>query len=189
MATLSFDAQWLTLANRALLRVGSKPVLSLDDGSTQANYCNQLLPQAIDSVYSVHPWRDSLKRVQLAPLASAPAYGFAYKFALPTDFARLKSVDVEGEWSLEGQVILTDSESVSIVYSAQPTTPDLAGTVLRDLLVKQLAYLLSIPLTKNDTISGRLLSEFNQALSLAINQDNYIHHEEDTRVAWYDESR
>lgn len=189
MATILFDAQWLTIANRALLRIGSKAISSLDDGSTSANYCTQLLPQAIDSVFAVYPWRDSLKRAQLAPLATTPAYGFAYQFALPTDFARLKSVDIEGEWSLEGKNILTDAEAVNIVYAAQPTSPDSAGTATRDLLVKQLAYLLSIPLIKNDAISNRLLSEFNQALSLAINQDNVTHHEEDTRVAWFDESR
>ena len=189
MATLSFDAQWLTIANRALLRIGARAISSLDDGSTQANYCTQLLPQAIDSVFSVYPWRDSLKRVQLAPLATDPAYGFAYQFALPTDFARLKSVDIAGEWALEGQLILTDEEAVNIVYSAHPRTPEMAGSTTRDLVVKQLAYLISIPLIKNDNISSRLLAEFNQSLSLAMNQDNVVHHEEDTKVEWFDESR
>ena len=195
MATLSFDAQWVTIANRALLRIGYEAIASLDDGSTAANYCTQLLPQAIDTVMSVYPWRDCLKRAQLAPLAQAPSFGFDYQFVLPEDFARLKSVTAldddgeECEWSLEGDKVLSDATSVSILYASLPSSPDSLSPATRDLFVRQLAYLVSIPLIKNDTISNRLLQEYQQALSLAINQDNVSHYEEDTAIDWFDESR
>lgn len=195
MATVSFDAQWVTIANRALLRIGSKAIASLDDGSTSADYCNQLLPQAIDAVFSVYPWRDCLKRLELAPLATTPAFEYTYQFAVPSDFARLKSVeaiDEDGtqmEWSLEGRVICTNATAVSILYTSQPETPDTIGPATRDLLVKQLAYLLSIPLIKNDNMSSRLLNEYNQAMAIAMTQDNITHYEEDTSVDWFDESR
>lgn len=195
MATLSFDAQWVTIANRALLRIGFEAIASLDDGSTAANYCTQLLPQAIDTVMSVYPWRDCLKRAQLAPLAQAPSFGFDYQFVLPQDFARLKSVaalDDDGqecEWSMEGDKVLSDATSVSILYTSLPGSPDSLSPATRDLFVRQLAYLVSIPLIKNDTISNRLLQEYQQALSLAINQDNVSHYEEDTAIDWFDESR
>lgn len=195
MATLSFDAQWVTIANRALLRIGYEAIASLDDGSTAANYCTQLLPQAIDTVMSVYPWRDCLNRAQLAPLAQAPSFGFDYQFVLPQDFARLKSVaalDDDGEeceWSLEGDKVLSDATSVSILYASLPSSPDSLSPATRDLFVRQLAYLVSIPLIKNDTISNRLLQEYQQALSLAINQDNVSHYEEDTAIDWFDESR
>jgi hypothetical protein len=195
MATVSFDAQWVTIANRSLLRIGFKAISALDDGSTGADYCTQLLPQAIDTVMSVYPWRDCLKRAQLAPLATSPVFGYDYQFVLPTDFARLKSVsavDDDGddcEWSMEGDKILSDATSVSVLYTALPATPDSLSPSTRDLFVLQLAYLLSIPMIKNDTISNRLLQEYQQALSLAINQDNVTHYEEDTAIDWYDESR
>jgi hypothetical protein len=195
MATLSFDAQWVTIANRALLRIGYEAIASLDDGSTASNYCTQLLPQAIDAVMSVYPWRDCLNRAQLAPLAQAPSFGFDYQFVLPEDFARLKSVTAldddgeECEWSLEGDKVLSDATSVSILYASLPSSPDSLSPATRDLFVRQLAYLVSIPLIKNDTISNRLLQEYQQALSLAINQDNVSHYEEDTAIDWFDESR
>jgi hypothetical protein len=195
MATLSFDAQWVTIANRALLRIGYEAIASLDDGSTASNYCTQLLPQAIDTVMSVYPWRDCLNRAQLAPLAQAPSFGFDYQFVLPEDFARLKSVTAldddgeECEWSLEGDKVLSDATSVSILYASLPSSPDSLSPATRDLFVRQLAYLVSIPLIKNDTISNRLLQEYQQALSLAINQDNVSHYEEDTAIDWFDESR
>jgi len=195
MSTISFDAQWLTIANRALLRVGAKALTSLEDGSPSANYCTQLLPQAIDAVLGIYPWRDCLKRAQLAPLATTPAYGYKHQFALPSDFARLKDVQaqieqgVDVEWSLEGRRICSDAVSVNILYTAQPSNPETLGPVVRDLIVKQLAYLLSVPLIKNDAISNRLMTEYTQALSLAITQDNVSHFSEDTTVEWFDQNR
>ena len=64
---LSYDAQWVTLANRALLRIGSEQISSLDDGSQKANYCLQLLPQAVETVYSSYHWRIASKAHTAGP--------------------------------------------------------------------------------------------------------------------------
>lgn len=196
MDIVSFSSQWVDIANRALLRIGQRAVQSLDDGSTSANYCMQLLPNAVDAVLSVYPWRDCLKRSQLAPIASSPAYGFKHQFVLPKDFARLKSVSTsfddgqaDSTWSLEGSYILSDSDTINILYSALPTTPEALSASTRDLIVRQLAYLISIPLIKNEGMTSRLLSEYQSALSIAINQDNVVHYEEDTSVGWLDLER
>lgn len=187
--TLSFDVQWVTIANRALLSIGSDEISSLGDGSYEAGFCTQLLPQALDTCYSVYHWRSGLKRAQLPPLAEAPAYGFSYQFELPADFARLKAVECDGEYEMEGRVILTDSTYCNVSYTAIPSNPSFMTPDLRDLVVKQLAYLLSVPILKNDAISNRLMDEYTKALSLMISQDKVTHYQEDTVSPWYDESR
>jgi hypothetical protein len=188
---ISLDVQWVTIANRALLRIAQKALTSLDDGSSAADYANQQIPQALDEVYSAHPWRDELKRAQLVPLADAPVFGYLYAFALPSNFSRIKSVEtLEDEpWALENGVIVTDSVSVNIVYTKLPEVPDDMSPTTRTLVVKLLSYLLSIPLTKNNNMQNRLYEEYNRALSMAITNDNRVHHEEDISVEWYDSNR
>jgi len=189
MTMITFDAQWVTIANRALLRIGSDQISSLDDGSVGANFCTQLLPQALETCYSSYHWRSAAKRADLAPLASTPAYGFAYQYVLPKDFALIRSVSCDGAYEIEGLRILSDAISMSISYVAIPSAPSDMAIILRDLVVRQLAYLISIPMLKNDTISSRLSQEYMQAYAMAVQKDSIALDEEDTSIGWYDENR
>ena len=189
MAMITFDAQWVTIANRALLRIGSEQISSLDDGTTGANFCTQLLPQAIETCYTAYHWRAATKRADLAPLAKKPAFGFAYQYALPQDFALIKSVDCSEPYEIEGLRILSDSTEMRITYIALPLIPTDMAPIMRDMVVRQLAYLISIPMLKNDTISNRLSQEFMQAYGMAVQKDGIANSEIDTSVGWYDENR
>lgn len=189
MTMITFDAQWVTIANRALLRIGSDQISSLDDGSVGANFCSQLLPQALETCYSSYHWRSAAKRAQLVPLAIAPAYGFAYQYILPRDFALIRTVQCDGAYEIEGMRILSDSTAMSISYVAIPSTPSEMAPILRDLVVRQLSYLISIPMLKNDTISNRLSQEYMQAYAMAVQKDSIALDEEDTSIGWYDDNR
>ncbi|MEA4865353.1 MAG: hypothetical protein VB088_08145 [Sphaerochaeta sp.] len=186
---LSYDAQWVTLANRALLRIGSEQISTLDEGVPRANYCSQLLPQAIETVYSSYHWRTASKRVQLAPLADAPAYGYAYQFALPSDCALIRSVECDGSYSISDNKILTDSVAVYVSYLALPANPSDMPVVVRDLVVRQLAYLISMPILRNDGASNRLLQEYYQAYAQAVAKDGIAQYQDDEDHPWYDENR
>ncbi|NCC66541.1 MAG: hypothetical protein EOM15_18055 [Spirochaetia bacterium] len=185
----SYNAQWVDLANRALLRIGSEQISSLDEGVPRANYCYQLLPQAIETVYSSYHWRSAAKRVGLAPLADAPAYGYAYQFALPADCALIRSVECEGPYSISNQKILTDATSVFLSYLALPATPTDMPVVVRDLVVRQLAYLISMPILHNDGVSNRLLQEYYQAYAQAVTKDGIAQYQEEEENDWYDSKR
>lgn len=189
MSEITLNAQWVTIANRALIIINNQTISSLDDGSASANYSRELIPAAIDAVYSAFPWRESLRRASLAPLADAPAFGFTYAFMLPADFARLKEIAVDGEWVIEGRVVHTNATSVNIVYSAMPSNPSEIGVVLRDLLVKQLACLLSLPLTANESTTSRIAQQYEKALAIAIQQDRRDVYEENSISEWYDNNR
>lgn len=186
---LSYDAQWVTLANRALLRIGSEQISSLDDGSQKANYCLQLIPQAVETVYSSYHWRIASRRVQLVPLADPPAYGYAYQFALPADFAQLRNVECASPYSISNKRILTDATEVYVSYLALPSVPTDMPVVIRDLVVRQLAYLISMPILRNDGASNRLLQEYQQAYGLAVTKDGIAQYQDDETHSWYDENR
>lgn len=85
--------------------------------------------------------------------------------------------------------ILSDSTAMSISYVAIPSTPSEMAPILRDLVVRQLSYLISIPMLKNDTISNRLSQEYMQAYAMAVQKDSIALDEEDTSIGWYDDNR
>ncbi|MGE4465606.1 hypothetical protein [Sphaerochaeta sp.] len=189
MAAISYDMQWVDIVNRALTRVGLTQISNLDEGSSGANYGSQLLPQAIETVYSAYHWRDATKYVQLVPLAEKPAYGYLYQYPLPEDFALIKSVEVSEAYEYMDKKILTNATEVFVSYVALPKLPSDMTPLLSDMVVRQLAYLISIPMVKNDAISNRIYSEFQQLHAMAMTREGIAQHEEGNAIGWYDESR
>lgn len=169
---LSMQNQWVSIANRALARIGTQSITSLDDGSTPALYCSRLLPEAVQSVYGQYDWRSAKKRIQLAPLETAPIYEWDYAFQLPVDFARLISVDSVNEYTLENQTILSNDDDLYITYIAYPIEATFIPGHISHLLATFLAFLLSTPLSSNESMAQRLLGEYNLALERAKIDDN-----------------
>ncbi len=189
MASLSYDAQWVTVVNRALARIGASQITSLDDGTPGANNGTQLLPQAIETVHTAFHWKDATKSVQLVPVADAPAYGYAYKYPLPEDFALLVRIDSDQAYEYQSKAILSDAIAMYVTYVALPSVPEDMSPLLRDLVVRQLAYLISIPMIKNDTISNRLLQEYTQLQEVAKTRETVAQYDDTERQMWYDEYR
>jgi len=169
---LLMQNQWVSIANRALARIGTQSISSLDEGSTASLYCSKLLPEAVQSVYGQYDWRSARKRIQLAPLETDPIYEWDYAFQLPSDFARLISVDTENEYSLEGQTILSNDEDLYITYIAYPIEATFIPGYISHLLVTFLAFLLSTPMSSNESMAQRLLGEYQIALERAKIDDN-----------------
>lgn len=168
---MTYSNNWLTIANRALVKTGNQQIESFQGGTDNVNYINTLLPEAVESVAGLFPWRSLTRRKALAPLAEKPEFGFAYKFALPVDFARLNSVDTSSSWVREGSEILTDSEYCNIVYVATPKEPSDISPLLRELITSRLAYNIVQTTTSNTTLLNQLGQEFNANLALAEKED------------------
>lgn len=186
-----FDSQWVTIANTALLWIGAETISSMDDGSPGANFCAQLMPQAVKTVYSSYLWTQALRKTELAPMINTPSHFYKYQFALPQDFALLKSVESEGQYAVERRRILSDSKKLYITYVAIPSHPKDMSPALEDLVTRQLAYLLSTPMLKNSEISNRLSKEYMQSYALAVSQNSTGTYQEEVQLEprWYDENR
>lgn len=187
--SISYDAQWVTIANRALIRIGAEPISALDDGTSGANFSTQLLPQSVETVYSAYHWRVASKRAQLSPLTTSPAYGYTYEFALPVDFAQVREVECASPYAVSDNKIITDAIEVYISYLPLPSAPTDMPIVLRDLVVRQLAYLLSIPILRSEGTTTRLLQEYQQAFGVAVTLDNTAQYRDDPIIPYHDEVR
>lgn len=161
---MDWNATWLNMANTALTRINKQVLQTLDDPSTSAMLCNQLIPNCVKMVLNQNDWHSARKRVLIAPLLEAPAFGYGHKFAMPSDFVRLVRVESELPWEKERDLILSDEDALKIIYIAYPTTPDTLDPLIVDTITTLLAAQLSVSLTSDSTITNLLYQETEQKL-------------------------
>ena len=85
----------VSICSNALRRLGDSPITSLTDDTERARLCNSFFTDARDTVLRTHPWNFSITRASLAQLSEAPAYGFSYMYALPTNPYCLRVLEME----------------------------------------------------------------------------------------------
>ncbi len=83
----------VSICSNALRRLGDDPITSLTDDTERARLCNSFYPDARDAVLRLHTWNFAATRASLAKLATAPAYGYANQFSLPSDCLRVLSME------------------------------------------------------------------------------------------------
>lgn len=163
----------IEIINMALGRVGLKTMRGPDDDREEASLCNRFFDSCVAEVLDLGNFLCSMRRVALARCVDAPAFGFAYAYALPADFLHLVELDGNLPHSIENGRILTDCASCNIVYAAKlddvsRLAPHLANCVSL-LLASRIANASGML-----KLSNALLGEFNGvALPAARTVDNY----------------
>lgn len=116
---MSSDIQ---LANSALIKMGEKRILGLDDSSERARVLVDQFDISRDRLLRAYRWNFAMARANLAASPDTPAWGFSYQYEVPVDFLALDMVnDIYAgfdasdyrnsdlsDYSLEGHLILTD---------------------------------------------------------------------------------
>lgn len=111
------------ICNDALVEMGAARIASLTEDSATARIMREQYSIIRDELLAGHPWNFSLKRANLAASTTAPVNKYAYKYAKPGDCLRVLEM-YEGEeidWQEEGEYIVTDSSSMSILYISRIT--------------------------------------------------------------------
>ncbi len=80
------------IANRAMRLLKAGRIASLDDGSKNANVAIDVYDEVRDDLLRAHKWNFNKRLVLLARLSTAPAFGFDYAYALPSDWIRTYSL-------------------------------------------------------------------------------------------------
>lgn len=75
----------ISIASNALLLLGSQPLSSFEEGSSQATIASNLYEGSYLSTLTNHRWRFATKIAQLARLSAAPMNGYTYAFQIPSD--------------------------------------------------------------------------------------------------------
>ena len=97
------------VCNSALQKVGAASIVDITDNSNEARQCQIAYDSNRRDELRKYPWNFALKRIVLAPDATAPAFGYTYAYTMPSDCLRvLLPRDATLDWVVEGRKILTN---------------------------------------------------------------------------------
>lgn len=166
-------ASVVDVCNRALDKLGASPITSLEDGNTAANLCNRTWPVVRDRLLRSYPWNFAVKRSITAPESTAPAWGFLYQHALPTDCLRfLEVLDLRtDEYQIEGGTILTDQDTLRIRYIRKATDPNDYDGMYLDAVSSLLAFEMCEKINQNNQKKEFLWQEYQDNVMRARSVD------------------
>ena len=158
-------ASTVEICNGALNQLGATTILSLTEDSKNARLCNSRYTQVRDSVFRSHPWNCLQKRVELAQDTTAPAWGFKYAYTLPADCLRLlRILDYDSNYKVEGRKILSNTETMKILYISRVTDPNEYDESLREILSSALGSDIAFAVTSNNTTATNMYNLFQDKL-------------------------
>ena len=151
--------------NGALNQLGATTILSLTEDSKNARLCNSRFTQVRDGVYRSHPWNCLQKRIELAQDTTTPAWGFKFAYTLPADCLRLlRILDYDSNYKVEGRKILSNTETMKILYVSRVTDPNEYDELLRETLSSSLAADIAFAVTSNNTTATNMYNLFQDKL-------------------------
>ncbi len=161
------------ICNSALIKLGASTILSLTDGSKNANLCNEQYEKVRDEMLRLHPWNFAIARTRLALLSSAPAFEFAKAYQLPADWLRTVSVHDNDagagavEYRIEGRTVVTNADALYLRYVAVIADPNDMPPSFREALAWRLAADLAQAITQSTTVMEAMDRGFRGAMSAA----------------------
>lgn len=173
----------IQVANRALTKLGAARIISLADDNKQARAIASCFEDLRDDELRAHRWQFAMKRTELAALADTPPFGYNYQYALPTDFLRIDMVDnrypaavmdnyIDAEyleWTLEGNVILTDiGAPLKLRYIARVTDSSAWDSNFREAFASRIAMEICEDLTQSNEKKNAAANDYKRAITQAI---------------------
>ena len=158
-------ASVVEICNGSLNQLGATTILSLTEDSKNARLCNSRYTQVRDALFRTHPWNCLQKRIQIAADSTAPAWGFTYAYTLPADCLRLlKILDYDSNYKVEGRKVLSNTETMKILYVARVTDPNEYDELLRETLSASLSADIAFAVTSNNTTSQNMYQLYQEKL-------------------------
>lgn len=159
------------LCAAALLKVGARPIDSLDAETVEAACARRLYPMVRDALFCAHPWSFTMAQAHLSPEAAVPVADHAFGFALPADHLRTVSIGARGSgrglaYRIQGSRLLCDADAVTLTYQRRVDEAELPAFFL-PLLVSRVAAELCVPLTENTSRMAELLRLAEAELRMA----------------------
>lgn len=155
------------ICNLALARLGDARITTLADATAQAQYCALFYAQTVQELQTEADWQFCRKLASIAADGTAPAFGYAARYALPADclrVLRINGVDEDenfGKWEIVGGYIHTGlTGPISLDYLANVTTTTAFPPVFIEILTAKLAAHLAMPLTGSSDLFATMTKLF-----------------------------
>lgn len=157
------------IGNKILYKVGDRRVSNIDtDNSERAKVISDSFDLWRDELLSSYPWNFAIKRVALAKDASAPNWGYANAFTLPSDYLHLLEIQNYPDYTVEAGKILTDEGApLKIRYVRRVTDTGEFHPLFSEALASHGAVEVSERLSQSNTKKQILLQEREEILKRA----------------------
>ena len=153
------------ICNGALNQLGATTILSLNEDSKNARLCNTRYPEVRDAVFRSHVWGCLQVRLEIGLSTTTPAWGFKFKFNLPGDCIRLlRILDYDSNYKVEGRSILSNNNTMKILYISRVTDPNQYDELLRETLSAALAADIAYGITSSNPVSEKMNTLFQDKL-------------------------
>lgn len=165
-------ASKVAICNMALQRVGAKRIVSIDDGTEEANACAAIYDIVVEEVISSVAWSSATKRVALARTTTTPVFGFTYEYQLPVDPKCLRVLEIDTdrqdpvEYRIEGDKLVCDETTVNIKYLAAISSAADLGPYITKCVISRLAWELSYSFTGVASLSQTLEARYERDLEM-----------------------
>jgi hypothetical protein len=174
----------VAICNSALILLGAATIIDINQDDPKAVALNVKFPLVRDAELRRRRWRFSLRRASLPALSAAPAFGFPYQYALPTEPPSLRIIQV-GAWhagdgltdfqgasdapySIEGGNILTHyGAPLQVRYIGQITDTSLYDPAFAEAFAARLAYECCYKITQSTELMDRCLRHYKMSISEA----------------------
>lgn len=181
------------ICNMALARIGQQPINDINDDSPVARACLSLYEDTVREVARSHPWNCLKARADLAQNATAPEFGWAYAYTMPTDCVRV--IDVNGYdpiytpaiYEINGRDILTDDDECKMTYIRYNEDPTGFDSLLVRSIVTLLASYLAGRIAQDDARSMTLREEYERT-TLRIARKVDANEQKRRRYPWHRDS-
>lgn len=146
------------ICNLALTRLGANTITALSDNTKNARACDTLYDSVAKDTMLKGSWTACVRRAELTKTEVTPAFEFSSQFILPTNPAYLQALEINSEdlgtieHAVEGNYLLTNTDSVKLKYIAYLTSPNDYGENLRRAIVANLAAAIAYPVTGQMTV-------------------------------------
>lgn len=140
-----------SICNMSLAKLGANVTLKNveTDTSFEAQQCRAHYEQTRDSLLRSYWWRFASARAELVETIT-PTFEWGNAFTLPTDFLAMKSIyenrfsdENLSSYALEGKILLTDEDEMSIRYVKKVTDVAEFDSLFVEVFVLQLALKLT----------------------------------------------
>lgn len=161
------------VCNRALQKLGAKRISSLTEGTVNSRAMNEAYPLLRDALIRRYRWSFAISRAQLAADATAPTFGKARSFTLPSDYLGPMPPYPEDEWSerdwtIEGRQLFTDdSDPLDFRYMKRVTDTTLFDSLFTEALASFIAFETCEQITQSTSKKESLKEDFKDAIAEA----------------------
>lgn len=186
----------INIYNDAIALVGGRLITSLSEDTNERIYCDVFYDKARQQTLVMHPWNFAVKRAELAEDVSAPAFGYDKQYVLPSDCLKVIATENElsplvplgpgfngyltvsfrdttakDDYKIEGRRLLTNDESVKILYLYDVDDASLFSSPFRSILSYNLAIAISYKVSQSTTRGSELKQELREQMPLLLAVD------------------